>query len=171
MIVKAVEGFTVDFLIERWLTAGILEEGVFVETTTGFPQSGVQSPLLCNIALHGLGSFVNSKSADSNKPIMICYAETLYFFVLLCKYYAGGQEALRHAEDLLGSRGLKFKDTIERAIVHVTQGFDFFNCTFRRVSNYGYNKQLTVQFSRAILLSFILGTIKLLAMASSILFF
>ena len=37
-------------LIERFLKAGVMEEGVFALTTVGTPQGGVISPLLANIA-------------------------------------------------------------------------------------------------------------------------
>lgn len=50
----SVKNFPAETLIKKWLEAGILEESVFVETLTGFPQGEVMSPLLCNIALHGL---------------------------------------------------------------------------------------------------------------------
>ena len=40
--------------IESWLTAGVFEGSVFNPTDTGTPQGGVISPLLANIALHGL---------------------------------------------------------------------------------------------------------------------
>jgi RNA-directed DNA polymerase len=41
-------------MIKAWLKAGILEDGSFHETIKGTPQGGVASPLLMNIALHGI---------------------------------------------------------------------------------------------------------------------
>jgi len=41
-------------LVERLLKAGVMEEGQFRPTPVGTPQGGVISPLLANIALHGL---------------------------------------------------------------------------------------------------------------------
>jgi RNA-directed DNA polymerase len=41
-------------LLKGWLKAGIMGHGVFQETQQGTPQGGVISPLLANIALHGL---------------------------------------------------------------------------------------------------------------------
>mgnify|MGYP006268729969 CR=1 FL=1 len=144
-VVDAVQDFPAHFLIERWLRAGILEEGVFVETLAGFPQGGVMSPLLCNIALHGLGNYVSERSTESKKPIMVRYADD---FILLYKTYESAKESLRRphgAEEFLTARGLKFKETIDPVVVHITQGFDFLNCTFRRVTNYGYNKAFTIR--------------------------
>jgi RNA-directed DNA polymerase len=42
-------------LIGGWLKAGIQEEGRLLFPEAGTPQGGVISPLLANIALHGLG--------------------------------------------------------------------------------------------------------------------
>jgi group II intron reverse transcriptase/maturase len=41
-------------LIHRFLTAGVMEDGVFKPTTVGTPQGGVISPLLANIVLNQL---------------------------------------------------------------------------------------------------------------------
>src|ERR1039457_2076039 len=39
-------------LIQKWLTAGVMEEGKWSDTKTGSPQGSVISPLLANIYLH-----------------------------------------------------------------------------------------------------------------------
>ncbi len=95
-IVDSVQDFPAAALIHRWLTAGILEEGVFVETIVGFPHGGVMSPLLCNIALHGLGNHVRDLSTESKLPIMVRYWAGADF-VFLCKSYESALEALRNA--------------------------------------------------------------------------
>jgi RNA-directed DNA polymerase len=41
-------------VIKGWLKAGIMENGIFYTSEAGTPQGGVISPLLANIALHGL---------------------------------------------------------------------------------------------------------------------
>src|SRR5665647_1540541 len=41
-------------LIADWLKAGVIEEGRFAPTEEGTPQGGVVSPLLLNVALHGM---------------------------------------------------------------------------------------------------------------------
>ena len=39
-------------LIQKWLHAGVMEEGEWSDTKTGSPQGSVISPLLANIYLH-----------------------------------------------------------------------------------------------------------------------
>jgi RNA-directed DNA polymerase len=41
-------------LIADWLKAGVIEQGRFAPTEEGSPQGGVVSPLLLNVALHGM---------------------------------------------------------------------------------------------------------------------
>jgi RNA-directed DNA polymerase len=40
--------------IRAWLKSGVLDKGQWFPTPSGTPQGGVVSPLLANIALHGL---------------------------------------------------------------------------------------------------------------------
>ena len=40
--------------IRAWLTAGVIDRGEFNPTEEGTPQGGVISPLLLNVALHGM---------------------------------------------------------------------------------------------------------------------
>ena len=39
-------------LIQKWLKAGILDDGIVINPTTGTPQGGIVSPILANIYLH-----------------------------------------------------------------------------------------------------------------------
>jgi RNA-directed DNA polymerase len=41
-------------LVRQWLEAGVIEDGVLSPTGEGAPQGGVVSPLLLNVALHGM---------------------------------------------------------------------------------------------------------------------
>ena len=41
-------------LVEQWLKAGVIEDGRFTPTEEGTPQGGVISPVLLNVALHGM---------------------------------------------------------------------------------------------------------------------
>jgi RNA-directed DNA polymerase len=44
--------------IKAWLQAGVIDGKTFLNTTSGVPQGGIISPLLSNIALHGLENTV-----------------------------------------------------------------------------------------------------------------
>jgi RNA-directed DNA polymerase len=55
--------------IKFWLEAGVLDSGIFSETTEGTPQGGVISPLLANIALHGIETHLK----DCMKTIPVFY--------------------------------------------------------------------------------------------------
>lgn len=61
--------------LKMWLKSGVLDEHVFTRTEEGTPQGGVISPLLANIALHGMESFIKELIKDipvmdsSGKPI------------------------------------------------------------------------------------------------------
>ena len=53
-LMKSIGNFPARKLIHQWLKAGVMDKGVFHETDSGTPQGGIVSPLLANIALHGM---------------------------------------------------------------------------------------------------------------------
>src|SRR5580704_14630536 len=73
-------------LVQRFLTAGVLEEGLFQPTTVGTPQGGVISPLLANIVLDRL-----DWQLDAAGYRFVRYADD---FVVLCQDRQQAQEAL-----------------------------------------------------------------------------
>ena len=56
--------------IKAWLKSGVIDNKTFLETEEGTPQGGVCSPLLANIALHGLENHLNefAKTIDMKRP-------------------------------------------------------------------------------------------------------
>src|SRR6266700_4080174 len=73
-------------LIKQWLKAGYVEDEVFHATEQGTPQGGVISPLLANIALHGMeeaiGVKYNSKGEIVGKRAIVRYADD---FICFCE--------------------------------------------------------------------------------------
>jgi RNA-directed DNA polymerase len=66
--------------IKTWLKAGVLEDGVFAPTEAGTPQGGCISPLLANVALHGMERAVQEGYAlkhHTTRPILVRYADDL----------------------------------------------------------------------------------------------
>ena len=58
-ILSKIRGFPLIKLVERYLKAGYVDNGVFNRTVSGTPQGGLLSPLLANIALTGLEDYLN----------------------------------------------------------------------------------------------------------------
>jgi RNA-directed DNA polymerase len=131
-------------LIKQWLKAGVLEDGICHDTPQGTPQGGVISPLLLNIALHGLeaalGVTHDAGGRIVGKRAVVRYADD---FVVFC---ASQEDASRVVEQILpawlGERGLSLSAEKTR-IVHLRQGFDFLGFNVRhyaapRTSKSGY---------------------------------
>jgi RNA-directed DNA polymerase len=53
-ILRSLGSFPARELIRRWLRAGVLEDGRVALTREGVPQGGVISPVIMNVALHGM---------------------------------------------------------------------------------------------------------------------
>lgn len=85
-------------LIEKFLRAGVMEEGVFKPTTMGTPQGGVISPLLANIVLNYL-----DWQLDKLGYRFVRYADD---FVVLCQTKAQAEEAKTQVTRLLAELGL-----------------------------------------------------------------
>jgi RNA-directed DNA polymerase len=119
-------------LIQQWLKAGYLEDGRYHDTPTGTPQGGVISPLLLNIALHGmeaaLGVARNSKGGIIGKRAVVRYADD---FVVFCETKEDAIEVKDHIlPPWLAERGLTLSPEKTR-IVHLTEGFDFLSHNIR----------------------------------------
>lgn len=63
-------------VIEGWLKAGVFEGEVFAPTNLGTPQGGVVSPLLANIALHGIEDLFHEWSLVGGKRFVCETLET-----------------------------------------------------------------------------------------------
>jgi len=127
-ILEALAGFPARHLVRQWLKAGVVDRGVFMETTTGTPQGGIASPLLANIALHGMESAVgvayerqrNSYRVKGTRAI-VRYADD---FVIFTETREDAEEAKSDIAGWLADRGLELSQEKTR-IRHLTEGFDF----------------------------------------------
>lgn len=107
------------------LKAGVLNERD--KTLVGTPQGGVISPLLCNIALHGIEDLNNARIRGQNYQRGLRYADDMVFILQPneCK-----TTLLAKVEDFLSSRGLKANKAKTR-FVSPLDGFDFLGWHFK----------------------------------------
>jgi RNA-directed DNA polymerase len=119
-------------LIAQWLKAGYLEEAVYHPTCQGTPQGGVISPLLLNVALHGmeaaLGVRHNAKGEIVGPRAVVRYADD---FVVFCESREDAEAVRRELAEWLSPHGLSLSEEKTR-IVHLTEGFDFLGFNVRQ---------------------------------------
>jgi RNA-directed DNA polymerase len=125
-------------MIRGWLKAGVFEPGHgFAPTQEGTPQGGVISPLLLNVALHGLeqaaGTRYRSTGSKAGKtvpgaPVLVRYADD---FAVCCHSRQQAEQVKARLAEWLQPRGLALNQDKTR-IVHLAEGFDFLGFTIRR---------------------------------------
>jgi RNA-directed DNA polymerase len=139
-LLEALGSFPARGRIGEWLKAGVVDQGRFAPTEEGTPQGGVISPLLLNIALHGLEgaagvgyqtSATNAGRLKPGSPAVVRYADDL---VALCFTRKQAEQVKTRLAAWLAPRGLTFNKDKTR-IVHLTQGFDFLGFNVRRYPN------------------------------------
>jgi len=103
-------------LIEKFLAAGVMENGVFKPTTIGTPQGGVISPLLANIVLNQLDWRLEQAGYR-----FVRYADD---FVVVCKDRVQAKAALTEVESVMADLGLSLSPT-KTKIASYGKGYEF----------------------------------------------
>ena len=135
--------------IKAWLKSGVLDKGTFERTEEGTPQGGVISPLLANIALHGMeeriktfaetlimksGKYHKSKRDKRNSISLIKYADD---FVILHENLEVVLQAKEIITEWLKELDLELKPS-KTKITHTLDkyegnvGFDFLGFNIRQ---------------------------------------
>jgi group II intron reverse transcriptase/maturase len=116
-------------LLRQWLRAGVMEEGVLVETKTGTPQGGVISPLLSNIYLHVLDTLWTRRHAHLGE--LVRYADD---FVIVSRNHEACDESEQRAREILTRLGLELhpEKTKKVDLSWGKEGFDFLGCHLRK---------------------------------------
>jgi len=115
-------------IIKGWLKAGCLQEERLFPTEEGTPQGGAVSPLLANIALHGIEEAHTVKRKNGTATLvqqkLIRYADD--FLIIF-----GRGETPKNIADIIGEVnttlapiGLRLKESKTR-LVKSSEGFDF----------------------------------------------
>jgi len=114
--------------IKGWLKAEVVDKWVFTPTRAGTPQGGVISPLLANIALHGMEEAATGGIKQPKEPpILIRYADD---YIILHSDKDVLEQAAKRVTDRLTSMGLAINPKKTRVTHTLTPyegkvGFDF----------------------------------------------
>lgn len=131
---KAIGNFPARELIKQWLKAGYVEEEILHPTDTGVPQGGTVSPLLLNVALHGmehaLGSYYTPQGVLRGNVALVRYADDLAVF---CPSQDEATKAKALLGEWLGARGLRLSEE-KTHIRHLSEGFNFLGFNIRHYS-------------------------------------
>jgi RNA-directed DNA polymerase len=138
-ILRSLGTFPARGLVRRWLRAGVMEDGKVTLTREGVPQGGVISPVIMNVALHGMEQAAGVRyweggatlRAVPGTPVLVRYADDL---AVLCATRAQAEQVKERLAGWLEPRGLHFNEAKTR-IVHLSQGFDFLGFSIRRYPN------------------------------------
>lgn len=132
-LLKVLEHFPACDLIKDMLEVGVIIRDVWLSSEgEGTPQGSSLSPLLCNIALHGLekelGVIYTKKGYVYQKGrLLIRFADDL---VILCHSKEDAILALEQLKSSLSKRGLSISE-LKTKVVHISEGFDFLGFNIR----------------------------------------
>jgi RNA-directed DNA polymerase len=143
-ILDSIQSFPKADLVESWLKAGFVDQGVYHPTIAGTPQGGVISPLLANIGLNGLEQFIKGSNPRLG---IIRYADD---FLVTGQNQQQMEEVLTLLKSWLKTRGLEINAQKTR-IVHIDDGFDFLGFNLRH-----YNHKLLIKPQKEKVLQFCL---------------
>jgi RNA-directed DNA polymerase len=131
-LMRMLGSFPARGMIRQWLKAGVVENGRLSRTEEGTPQ-GVISPLLLNIALHGMETAAGARYgadgyARKGSPVLIRYADD---FVVHCHTRQEALEVKARLAEWLAPRGLTFNED-KTNVVSLSEGYDFLGFNVRR---------------------------------------
>jgi RNA-directed DNA polymerase len=135
-------------MISAWLTAGALDGYAYSSSATGIAQGGVLSPLLMNVALHGMEAVVTQGTTGGRareQPLLVRFADD---FVILHPDLKELQQAVRRVRQWLATIGLRLHAGKTRITHTLTPyqgqaGFDFlsFHICQEQVENSAVKKR------------------------------
>ncbi|MBS4534379.1 group II intron reverse transcriptase/maturase [Clostridium sp. D2Q-14] len=133
-------------LINKWLKAGIMKDGIIEANEIGSPQGGVISPLLSNIYLNYMDTLWEKHFSHLGK--LVRFADD---FVIVCKNYKSVKHARRAIEEIMRRLELTFSEEKTKTVSlwEGKDGFDFLgfhNRMIKHKNNRGYEYYQLVQW-------------------------
>ena len=136
-------------LIKQWLRAGYVEAEIYHKTESGTPQGGVVSPLLANIALHGLETVLDKhkktltrmRTTPKGTPYQTRRYAPKYGYIRYCddfvvsaKHEADIEAIVPEIKAWLGERGLELNEE-KTQIRKVSEGFNYLGFNIRQYTD------------------------------------
>jgi RNA-directed DNA polymerase len=122
--------------INGWLKAGVMDGDTYSPSTMGIAQGGVLSPLLMNVALHGMEAVATEGGSGSarEQPLLVRYADDFLIFHTDLKEL---QQAAKRIRYWLATMGLQLHPDKTRITHTLTPyqgrvGFDFLGFHLRQ---------------------------------------
>lgn len=106
--------------IRAWLKSGVMDDASLYPTAEGTPQGGCASPLLANIALHGMAAALEQAFGRSKCPMLVQYANDL---VVLHQDLTVIQQSQHILTAWLADMGLALKPS-KTQITHTLNDFE-----------------------------------------------
>lgn len=116
-------------ILNKWLTAGYIENGIMYPSRKGTPQGGIISPTLANMTLDGLEEVVRNAVPRRSRVNFIRYADD---FIITGKSKRLLEGKVKPAViKFLAERGLTLSEE-KTKLTHIKNGFTFLGQTFRK---------------------------------------
>ncbi len=141
-ILNIMSNFPKRELIKGWLKAGFVFQGKLNSTEQGTPQGGVISPLLANIGLHGLETYIKT---TNSKLGVVRYADD---FIVTARDKDSLENARVLIQAWMSERGLELSAE-KTLITSMDDGFDFLGFNSRH-----YDGKLLIKPSKKKVLAF-----------------
>lgn len=116
-------------VLQSWLEAGYVENGITYPSHKGTPQGGIISPTLSNMTLDGLERVIHSTVPRRSRVNFVRYADD---FIVTGKSKTLLETKIKPAiEAFLAERGLELSEE-KTVITHIKDAFTFLGQSFRR---------------------------------------
>lgn len=119
-------------VLKKFLRNGVIKNSEFFETNRGISFASSLSPILGNMILDGLQSYIYDRlypmgNVDYADGSIIRFADDI---VATARTKERAEMIMQHIEDFLVSRGLSFNHQ-KTYITHISEGFSFLSWTFQ----------------------------------------
>jgi RNA-directed DNA polymerase len=124
-------------VLQKWLKAGYVENGITYPSKKGTPQGGIISPTLSNMTLDGLEDAVRCAVPRRSRVNFVRYADD---FIITGKSKRLLKKSIKSViEGFLAERGLELSEK-KTVLTYIKKGFTFLGQSFRK---YGRKLHIT----------------------------